>query len=94
MDPCKWGGVFGQEMKVVLPSSGWNITSDYADQVSSLNVKPEEWEPSGKVDDVLQQDVRKANKILLQRNASNKLVSRERSIKVTYYGSFWTFRSR
>ena len=43
MNPCNWGEVFGQEMKVVLPSSGCNITSDCADQVSSLSVKAEGW---------------------------------------------------
>jgi G3E family GTPase len=86
MIPCKWGGVFGQEMKVVLPSSGSNVTSDYTDQVSSLNVKPEEWEPSRK-GDVLQ-DVRKANEILLQRIANNKLGKEVSKLPVTVLSGF------
>eukprot|EP00797_Seminavis_robusta_P036280 Sro91_g047870.2 (979) ;mRNA; f:106766-109702 len=76
--PCKWGGVFGQEMpsrSVVHESdNNKNHTATNAPQLASNGVKltaqVEEWKPS-RQGDVLQ-DVRKANAGLTQRIANQK----------------------
>lgn len=68
--PCKWGGVFGQEMNVVLPSMDDSTESGGGDRLSTLGVVPEEWQPS-RQGDVLQ-DVRKANSALMEQIAGAK----------------------
>ncbi|KAL7576709.1 hypothetical protein ACA910_005633 [Epithemia clementina (nom. ined.)] len=75
--PCKWGGVFGQELGMIVrptrmqsasaPTSETSTPHTGEGFVSKLNADVEEWRPTVP-DDVLK-DVRKANAQILQRVA-------------------------
>jgi G3E family GTPase len=75
--PCKWGGVFGQELSSIagnmsngMPPIASPPAYNHASVVSTLTAKIEEWKPSRQGD--LLQDVRKVNSDLMQRVAASR----------------------
>jgi G3E family GTPase len=63
--PCKWGGVFGQELQMIVAEED----AIAAVPLISLTAAKEEWQPS-RAGDMLQ-DVRKANESLAQKILQN-----------------------
>lgn len=74
--PAKWGGVFGQELK--LQNSKHGAISDGNNSLLEANV--EEWKPTRQGD--ILQDVRKANNILEQKMSTRKGKDGMRSAKL------------
>lgn len=84
--PCKWGGVFGQEIKTVGASDGDVLFDDTARNIN-LIVQAEEWKPSRQAD--MLQDVRKANADILSRlSTSRKLDGQPYKLPVTILSGF------
>ena len=75
--PCKWGGIFGQEMTVYDTASAANTNG-----INQLTADVEEWEPSRQAD--VLQDVRKANAEILARISNRK----EGKLPVTLLSGF------
>ncbi len=98
--PCKWGGVFGQEMSVSLASdSPISSGGDSARRERSMEVVPkkmlltaeiEEWKPSQRSgsSDVVLEDVKKANETILARLLSNKTDDSFSKLPVTLLSGF------
>ncbi|KAL7470575.1 hypothetical protein ACHAXS_010822 [Conticribra weissflogii] len=98
--PCKWGGVFGQEMSVSLASdSPISSGGDSARRERSMEVVPkkmlltaeiEEWKPSQRSgsSDVVLDDVKKANETILARLLSNKTDDSFSKLTVTLLSGF------
>ena len=75
--PCKWGGVFGQELQLFVQGEGTALSasttsaaapttiSTAAPQLTNLTAVKEEWQPSRQGD--ILQDVRKANESLMEK---------------------------
>jgi ADP-ribose pyrophosphatase YjhB (NUDIX family) len=76
--PCKWGGVFGQEL--IRSLSNGCVCPLAGNLAPKLMVQTEEWKPS-RQNDVFQ-DVRKASADLLQRLANRKISAGKSSFKL------------
>jgi len=85
--PCKWGGVFGQELQIVCNSivQETNTQAELTEQTSLLKTKVEEWKPAPQESDMLQY-VREAKQIVAKR--FDEKLQKQRKLPVTLLSGF------